>query len=299
MPPARTPAAAPKPPTAPHAPSAMLRSRPSVKVVVRIESADGVIVAAPSPWRARAAMSDVVAPGQAAEQRADGEDDEAAHEDASPPEDVGEPAAEQEEAAEDERVGAEHPLQVLLREAEIGLDRRQRDVHDRDVEDDHELHGAEQRQREPFRSVGCDHRISSLHGVVMRRRTGGEEGDIRRGGGERLRADFGDAPLQEAALRLGARELEGAFVLRPRLAPPGRGGGAGRPASSGSTGSRRGRAGRRARGRLRPRPPRPRRSRDSARRRGSRSAGRARRTGRRSAASRAAPRCAATRSPPG
>ena len=33
---------------------------------------------------------------------------------------------------------------------EVGLDGRQRDVHDRDVEHDHELHRAEQRQREPL-----------------------------------------------------------------------------------------------------------------------------------------------------
>src|SRR5919201_1768451 len=57
-PPMRTPAAAPKPPTAPHTPSAMLRSRPSVKVVERIDSAAGVITAAPRPWNARAEMSD-------------------------------------------------------------------------------------------------------------------------------------------------------------------------------------------------------------------------------------------------
>ena len=41
MPPSRTPAAAPKPPTAPQTPSAMFRSRPSRKVVIRIESAAG------------------------------------------------------------------------------------------------------------------------------------------------------------------------------------------------------------------------------------------------------------------
>ena len=48
-PPRRTPAAAPKPPTAPQTPSAMFRSRPSAKVVIRIASAAGEIVAAPSP----------------------------------------------------------------------------------------------------------------------------------------------------------------------------------------------------------------------------------------------------------
>ena len=57
-PPKRTPAAAPKPPTAPQTPSAMFRSRPSVNVVDRIERAAGVMIAAPSPWSARAPISD-------------------------------------------------------------------------------------------------------------------------------------------------------------------------------------------------------------------------------------------------
>jgi hypothetical protein len=58
MPPRSTPAAAPKPPTAPQTPRAMLRSRPSEKVVDRIESAAGVITAAPRPWSERAVISD-------------------------------------------------------------------------------------------------------------------------------------------------------------------------------------------------------------------------------------------------
>src|SRR4051812_37827732 len=56
-PPSRTPATAPTAPTAPQAPSAVLRSLPSANVVVRIESAAGVISAAPSPCRARAPIS--------------------------------------------------------------------------------------------------------------------------------------------------------------------------------------------------------------------------------------------------
>ena len=74
-------------------------------------------------------------PGEPAEQRADREDDEPDHEDAATPEQVGEAAAEQQEAAEDEGVGRDDPLQVLLREPEVGLNRRKRDVDDRDVED--------------------------------------------------------------------------------------------------------------------------------------------------------------------
>ena len=88
-------------------------------VVIRIASAAGEIAAAPRPWIARAPMSDVSRPGEPAQERAEREDDEAEHEDAPAPEQVGSAAAEQQEAAEDERVGADHPLQVFLREAEV------------------------------------------------------------------------------------------------------------------------------------------------------------------------------------
>src|SRR5438093_1231750 len=56
IPPNRTPAAAPEPPSAPQIPSALLRSAPSVNVVVTIDSAAGEMIAAPSPWIARAAI---------------------------------------------------------------------------------------------------------------------------------------------------------------------------------------------------------------------------------------------------
>ena len=39
-------------------------------------------------------------------------------------------------------------------------------------------------------------------------------------GTRQLRADFGDAPPQEAALGLGVRELEGALVLGPCFVGP-------------------------------------------------------------------------------
>src|SRR5919198_440996 len=57
-PPSKTPAAPPLPDAAPQIPSARLRSRPSRKVVVRIESAAGESIAAPSPCSARNAISD-------------------------------------------------------------------------------------------------------------------------------------------------------------------------------------------------------------------------------------------------
>src|ERR671927_706020 len=57
IPPKRTPAAAPEPPSAPQIPSALFRSAPSVNVVVTIESAAGEMIAAPRPWTAREAIS--------------------------------------------------------------------------------------------------------------------------------------------------------------------------------------------------------------------------------------------------
>ena len=56
-PPASTPTAAPEPPIAPQIPSALLRSAPSSKVVMMIESAAGEMIAAPRPCTARAAIS--------------------------------------------------------------------------------------------------------------------------------------------------------------------------------------------------------------------------------------------------
>jgi hypothetical protein len=56
-PPRSTPAAPPLPATAPHTPSALLRSAPSLNVVVTIESAAGDRIAAPRPCTARAAIS--------------------------------------------------------------------------------------------------------------------------------------------------------------------------------------------------------------------------------------------------
>jgi hypothetical protein len=67
----------------------------------------------------------------AADKRRPGEQRRPGHEQPPAPEAVGEAPAQQQEPAEDEGVGVEHPQQVLLGEAEVALDRRQGDVHDR------------------------------------------------------------------------------------------------------------------------------------------------------------------------
>ena len=95
--------------------------------------------------------------GEAADERGDGEDDEPEEEDPLAAEQVGHPAAEQEEAAERDRIGDQHPLDRRLGDVQVGLDRRDRDVHDRDVEDGHEERGADDREDQPAAVGGGAH----------------------------------------------------------------------------------------------------------------------------------------------
>src|SRR5262249_17210331 len=83
---------------------------------------------------------------EAAGQRGAGEDEQAGDENESAAEQVGDPAAEQQEAAVREQVAVDHPLEALLAEAEVVLDRRESDVEDGRVEHVHELDEAEQEQ---------------------------------------------------------------------------------------------------------------------------------------------------------
>ena len=115
-------------------------------MLVSVDRAAGEIIAAPIPWAKRAPMSSELAVGQAADQRRAGEDDQAGDEHAAAAEQVGHAAAEEQEAAVGEDVAVDDPLQALLAEAEVALDRRQRDVEDRGVEHVHELDDAEQEQ---------------------------------------------------------------------------------------------------------------------------------------------------------
>ena len=145
------------PETAAHTPSARCRSRAERKVVVSVDSAAGESIAAPMPCAKRAPTSSELGVGEAAGQRRAREDDQAGDEHEAAAEQVGHPAAEQEEAAVGEDVAVDDPLQALLAEAEVGLDRGQRDVEDRRVEHVHELDEAEQQQdRDPRRDDSDD-----------------------------------------------------------------------------------------------------------------------------------------------
>ena len=149
-----------------------MRSVPSANVVVTIESAAGETSAAPRPCSARPPISmpdDVAMPltSEATVKTATPGDEQAL-----PAEQVGRAPAEQQEAAEDERVGVDDPLQARpARSARPVLDRRQRDVHDRRVEHDHELRDADEDEDEPAVDRGarnctclddCLHETTSL-----------------------------------------------------------------------------------------------------------------------------------------
>lgn len=89
--------------------------------------------------------------GEAAEQRGGGEDDEPGQERSLAPEQVTQAASGQEQRCEREDVAVDDPLQCLLPEPELAVDRGQRDVDDRVVDggdEDRERNG-DQRQALP------------------------------------------------------------------------------------------------------------------------------------------------------
>ena len=89
-----------------------------MKLVVRIDSPAGAINAAPTPCASRAPTSMPALVAQPAGQRGDREQGRCRPRAGGGAEQVGGAAAEQQEAAVGEEVGAEHPLQALLGEAQ-------------------------------------------------------------------------------------------------------------------------------------------------------------------------------------
>ena len=120
------------------------------KVAEMIESVAGIISAAPTPWSVRAPISIPPLDGEPAGERREREDHEPDQEDAAAPEEVGELAAREHEHGEGERVGVHGPLELGETDPEVALDRRERDVHDRVVEHDHEERERERSQGPPL-----------------------------------------------------------------------------------------------------------------------------------------------------
>ena len=81
-------------------------------------------------------------------------------------EEVAEPTAEQQKTAEREDVGVHDPGERRLREAEIGADRRECDIHDRGVQDDHQIAEAQHVEREPATAGGHGRHLSLSFGFT-------------------------------------------------------------------------------------------------------------------------------------
>jgi hypothetical protein len=107
---------------------------------------------------------------QAARQRREREQRQAHHEHLPAAEQVGGTTTEQQEAGERHGVGVHDPLEPGLGEVQRVLHRWQRDVHDRDVQNDHELRQAGEDQGRGQVSVwfgfkGFGHRWFSVVGA--------------------------------------------------------------------------------------------------------------------------------------
>jgi hypothetical protein len=91
-------------------------------------------------------------------QRRDCEHSEAGEEHALSAGEVAEAAGEEQQAPKADEEGVHHPGEVPLAEVQIALDRGQGDVHDRDVEHDHQLRQAYDEERGPAAADGCGSR---------------------------------------------------------------------------------------------------------------------------------------------
>ena len=121
-----------------------------------IESVAGIMNAAPTPWTARPTISHSPRCEKAMKRLESAEDDDAGDEAAAAAEDVAQAPAGDEQHGEGQRVGVDRPLQARDGDVEVALDRRQRDVHDRVVEHDHEQREAHRAERPPAAVVVAD-----------------------------------------------------------------------------------------------------------------------------------------------
>ena len=150
-------------------PIAAPRSSP-LKTTVIVASAAGVRSAPATPCRrARDDQRRPVRRGRA-EDRGDAERDDADQEDPPLPEEVAERAADEDQRAEREQVGVDDPLLEREPAAEVVLDRGQRDVHDRGVDEhDHRPEDAGRRASAACASLRSDADTSRTTGQAGRR----------------------------------------------------------------------------------------------------------------------------------
>jgi hypothetical protein len=102
-------------------------------------------------------------PRDPAKKRACGEEEKTADEQPAPAKEIRQATTEEQRPAEEDRVRRDDPLQARRRKAEVGLDRREGDVHYRYVEDDHELRRDYESQSAPAPSTirSASHQLTS------------------------------------------------------------------------------------------------------------------------------------------
>ena len=93
--------------------------------------------------------------GQAAQQRGQREHREADEEHPAAGDEVAQPTGEQQQATEGDQVGVDHPGEVGLREVQVALDGGERHVHDRRIDDHHQLAEADDEERDPAALRRC------------------------------------------------------------------------------------------------------------------------------------------------
>ena len=146
----------PPPPAAtePNTPNALPRSRGSWKVLTRVPSADGREERAEHALQRPGRYQDGERAGRAADGRGNGETDQAGDEDPLAAEHVADPAAHQQQAAEGQGIGRHHPLPVAIGEPQRPLGGRQRNVHNRGIQDHHQLGDSDDNQDQPASVIG-------------------------------------------------------------------------------------------------------------------------------------------------
>ena len=111
----------------------------------------GARMAPPTPWAARAAISQAPLWARPPSRLKRVNTSEPEHEHPPPTEQVGRPPAQHQEAGEGQGVGVDHPLLPGHRQAEVGPHLGQGHVDDGHVQDHHELGGAADGQDGPCR----------------------------------------------------------------------------------------------------------------------------------------------------
>ena len=149
MPPSTGPMATEAPVTAPKAPNAMPRSRPWKAGAHQRQRGGEHHAAADALHRAEQVQVQRRV-HQAAAQRGQREQHQADREHPAAADQVGHRARHQQGGGQPQRVGVHHPLQVAERAVQVLLDAGQRDVHDRDVQQEHEDAGQDGREGPPL-----------------------------------------------------------------------------------------------------------------------------------------------------